>query len=81
MKSIHFAVWAVVGCLVSGVSAEDGFKPLFNGKDLDGWVVVNTAPSTWSFSEDGTLICSGKPIGEIRTERMYQNFILEIGLS
>lgn len=56
----------------------DGFRPLFNGRDLTGWVVVNTAPSTWSFNEDGYLVCSGKPIGEIRTERMYQNFILEL---
>jgi hypothetical protein len=55
----------------------DGFEPLFNGKDLTGWVVVNTAPSTWSFNEEGYLVCSGKPIGEIRTERMYQIFILE----
>lgn len=60
------------------VSAEEGFVPLFNGRDLEGWVVVNTAPSTWHFDADGRLVCSGKPIGEIRTERMYQNFILEI---
>ncbi|MDP4938001.1 MAG: DUF1080 domain-containing protein, partial [Verrucomicrobiales bacterium] len=54
------------------------FRPLLNGKDLSGWIVVNTAPSTWSFNEEGDLVCSGKPIGEIRTERMYQNFILEL---
>jgi hypothetical protein len=54
------------------------FRPLLNGKDLSGWVVVNTAPSTWSFNDEGDLVCSGKPIGEIRTERMYQNFILEL---
>jgi hypothetical protein len=59
-------------------SGEDGFVPLFNGKDLTGWREVNTAPSTWSFNEEGYLVCTGKPIGEIRTERMYQNFILEI---
>lgn len=58
--------------------AEEGFRPLFNGKNLDGWVEVNTAPSTWSFNEEGYLVCSGKPIGEIRTEKMYQNFILEL---
>ena len=57
--------------------ADDTFRPLFNGKDLSGWVNVNTAPSTWSI-EDGLLICSGKPVGEIRTDRMYQNFILEL---
>ncbi len=55
----------------------DSFRPLFNGRDLSGWVPVNTAPSTWRV-EDGLLICSGKPIGELRTDRMYQNFILEL---
>lgn len=58
--------------------AEEGFRPLFNGKNLNGWVEVNTAPSTWPFNEEGYLVCSGKPIGEIRTEKMYQNFILEL---
>ncbi len=51
--------------------------PLFNGQDLSGWVLVNTPPETWSI-KDGMLICSGKPIGEIRTDRMYQNFELEL---
>lgn len=56
---------------------DEGFSPLFNGKDLSGWVLTNTPPATWTF-EDGMLICSGKPIGEIRTERMYQNFVMEL---
>ena len=63
-----------------GVGAEDKkeeFQPLFNGRNLDGWVKVNTAPSTWTV-KDGMIICSGKPIGEMRTERMYQNFIMEV---
>ena len=42
------------------VHAEDGFKPMLNGKDLTGWILVNTPPETWSF-KDGMLICSGKP--------------------
>ncbi|MAG94988.1 MAG: hypothetical protein CMJ48_14775 [Planctomycetaceae bacterium] len=54
-----------------------GFRLLFNGKDLSGWVPVNTAPSTWSV-KDGMLVCSGKPTGELRTDRMYQNFIMEV---
>ncbi len=58
-------------------SGEEGFVPLFNGKDFSGWVPVNTAPSTWKVA-DGMIVCSGKPTGEIRTERMYQNFILEL---
>ena len=58
-------------------SDDAGFRPLFNGRNLDGWVPVNTAPSTWSV-KDGMLVCSGKPIGEFRTDRMYQNFVLEV---
>jgi hypothetical protein len=58
-------------------AAEEGFKPAFNGKDLTGWVAVNTAPSTWKI-QDGMLICSGKPIGELRTARTYQNFVMEL---
>lgn len=57
---------------------QDEFLPLLNGKDLTGWKVVNTAPSTWSFNDEGYLVCSGKPIGEIRTGKMYQNFVLEL---
>jgi hypothetical protein len=56
---------------------KEEFRPLFNGKNLDGWVKVNTAPSTWTV-KDGMIICSGKPTGEMRTKRMYQNFIMEV---
>ena len=31
------------------------WKDLFNGKDLTGWVNVNTSPSTW-YVKDGLLI-------------------------
>ena len=68
---------ALLLSLAAVAAEEDGFSPLFNGKDLSGWVPVNTAPSTWSV-RDGMLICSGKPIGELRTDRMYQNFIMEV---
>jgi len=53
------------------------FRDLFNGKDLTGWVNVNTAGDTWRV-KDGVLICSGKPIGVMRTDRQYENFILHI---
>ena len=53
------------------------FRELFNGKDLSGWVNVNTAEDTWTIC-DHTLICSGHPIGVLRTERQYENFILRI---
>ena len=53
------------------------FKYLFNGKNLDGWVNVNTAEDTWKVRKS-TLISTGKPIGVMRTDRQYENFILEI---
>lgn len=69
--------------LVSGMPArgpaEDvpSWKDLFNGRDLTGWVNVNCAPDTWTV-RDGVIVCSGKPTGVLRTERMYENFILHI---
>jgi hypothetical protein len=56
---------------------ELAFRDLFNGKDLTGWVDVNTSPETWSV-RDGMLINTGKPIGVMRTDRQYENFILEV---
>jgi hypothetical protein len=53
------------------------FRDLFNGKDLTGWVNVNTAADTWKW-ENGMLVCSGKPTGVMRTERMYENFVLHV---
>ena len=53
------------------------FRDLFNGRDLTGWVDVNTSKETWSV-RDGLLICSGKPIGVMRSEKQYENFILHI---
>ncbi|MDQ6478798.1 DUF1080 domain-containing protein [Dyadobacter sp. LHD-138] len=54
-----------------------GFRPLFNGKNLDGWIDVNTSKETWKV-KNGTLICSGLPIGVMRSDKQYENFILEV---
>ncbi|MHC4460701.1 MAG: 3-keto-disaccharide hydrolase [Planctomycetota bacterium] len=58
-------------------SADDRFIPLFNGRNLDGWVNVNCAPETWRV-RDGMIICSGIPTGVLRTKRQYENYILEL---
>ena len=52
-------------------------RDLFNGRDLTGWFNVNTAPDTWSV-RDGLLVCSGQPIGVMRSDRPYENFILHV---
>src|SRR5437899_5965903 len=55
---------------------EDGFVPMFNGKDLTGWVNVNCAPGTF-FVKDGEIITTGRPTGFLRTEKQYENFIAD----
>ena len=53
------------------------FRPLFNGRDLSGWMPVNTAPDTWTV-RDGLLVCSGHPTGVMRSAKQYENFVLHI---
>lgn len=57
--------------------ADDGFRPLFNGKNLDGWVNVNCAPGTF-YVQDGEIVTTGQPTGFLRTDRQYENFVLEM---
>jgi len=59
------------------VAADENWRPMFNGKDLSGWVIVNVAPSTFS-ARDGMIVSTGKPTGTLRTERMYENFVMEL---
>jgi hypothetical protein len=41
------------------------------------WFQVNTEPETWRV-EDDILVCTGLPIGVIRSEKEYENFIMHI---
>src|SRR5579863_7696967 len=61
----------------AGARAQEGFRPLFNGKDLSGWVPINVAPETFTV-RDGMIVSTGKPKGMLRTERPYENFILDV---
>ncbi|VAX40343.1 conserved hypothetical protein-putative membrane lipoprotein [hydrothermal vent metagenome] len=76
--SVIVFVLFFVGADIS-LQAEDNLKfvDLFNGKDLTGWIDVTTLKKTWSV-KDGELICSGHPIGVMRSEKQYENFILQI---
>ena len=79
MKSLVGLVLLLV-CATGVSRAQDAipqYRDLFNGKDLTGWVNVNTDPDTWTV-KDGVLICKGKPIGVMRTDRQYENFVLHI---
>ena len=70
---------SLAACAATSLAAQSApaFRDLFNGKDLTGWVNVNTDEDTWTV-KDGVLICKGKPIGVMRTDRQYENFVLHI---
>ncbi len=72
-------LFAAAAAWVALASPQDApqFRDLFNGKDLTGWVNVNTEKDTWTV-RDGVLVCTGKPIGVMRTDRQYENFILHV---
>ena len=54
---------------------DDGFKPLFNGKDLTGWKTHPDDKARWSV-KDGAIVGEG-PAGHLFTERGdYENFHL-----
>lgn len=74
------AALIVTSCSISSLAQTvdlPHYRPLFNGTDLSGWVNVNTADDTWSV-RDGMIVCKGKPIGVMRTDRQYENFLLHI---
>jgi 3-keto-disaccharide hydrolase len=70
------AVLAIGSTAVAAEPDKDGFVPMFNGKDLSGWVNVNTHPGTF-FVKDGMIVTTGRPTGYLRTDRQYENFVAE----
>lgn len=74
----RLAVLLAASVLGLGAAPQDeGFVSLFNGTSLDGWVNINCAPDTFGV-RDGEIVVTGVPICEIRTTRMYENFVLEL---
>ena len=67
----HSLILLVACTLLAALGAatqEDGFVPIFNGENLDGW----TGAVTENAVEDGKLICGG---GNLYTEKEYENFV------
>jgi hypothetical protein len=76
MRRLAVSVLLLALAPLSRAADNDGFTPLFNGKDLSGWVGVQIAPSTFTV-KNGLIFCTGVPTGVLRTEKMYENFIVE----
>ncbi len=55
--------------------------PLFNGKNLSGWTHYlqdgGKMEETWSV-KNGIIVCKGRPLGYLQTEKPFKNFILRL---
>jgi hypothetical protein len=59
-------------------AGEPGFKPLFNGRSLAGW--IEDTPGIWSV-RDGMIVGRHKDLQYndfLRTKREYSNFVLKL---
>jgi len=68
----------MLALLCGAALAQDGFQPLFNGKNLDGW---DGDPRLWKV-EDGVIVGSTEGVTLehntfLITKRTYKNFILK----
>jgi hypothetical protein len=77
----------LAGCLAAGsiprqlLAQGDGFTPLFNGRDLTGWVygTRNGAPNKSGKGyqvENGVLFTTKEDGGNLFTEKEYSDFVL-----
>ena len=90
MRPIVIAV--LLSCVLTNTNAQEGpfqfrfgtassSNELFVSSELENepinWINVNTEDSTWQ-AEGDKLICYGNPIGVVRSEKKYENFMLHV---
>jgi hypothetical protein len=59
------------------LAAEEGFTPLFDGKTLDGWFIVNKMGPGF-LVKDGMIVCPYEGGQKLMTEKEYSNFVLRL---
>lgn len=57
--------------------AESGFSPLFNGKDLDGWLLKGGRGPGY-IVENGVIVCPPEGGGNLFTVKEYADFVLRL---
>jgi hypothetical protein len=72
-RSISFAVTLMAATAFGAV--ERGFTPIFNGKDLHGWQLINRNGRGYGV-KDGIVFCEHGGGGNLFTEKEYENFVL-----
>ncbi|MDN3659471.1 DUF1080 domain-containing protein [Ferruginibacter paludis] len=82
MKKLIVACLLFAGIAANAQTEKAKTKPLFNGKNLNGWYSFltskgkNSDPEKVFNIENGLLHISGKEFGYICTEKVYSNFHL-----
>ena len=79
VMSVCLAVAALAVPCFAQDGPPEGFTPLFDGKNLDGFRFVlkeeGDPADTWSV-KDGVIACTGSPAGYFHTAKSYQNYTL-----
>jgi hypothetical protein len=68
-----FLVFSALWTALAG-RPEESFTPLFNGRDLDGWVIENDG----KFEVKGGVIFLDRGAGWLRSQKEYQDFELRL---
>jgi hypothetical protein len=71
----------LVACCCAARAEETTTKAFIDGEG-PGWVqlggqdfeMVNGDEGTWTWKEDGSVVCTGKPVGVTRSKKKYTNF-------
>ncbi len=84
MRRISFFLLLSVAVFITNAQIPEGFKPIFNGKNLKGWHISRTSHqgTTPDFKvENGVVVVTQRPYGQggiLLTDRKYKNFDLYI---
>ena len=65
---------AALSAPLLGSGHEPGFVSLFNGKNLDGWIMVDQKRGGYVV-KDGVLLSAADESGNLLTEKEYANFV------
>src|SRR5687767_7895292 len=82
LKKPSFFLLLSLKVCISNAQMPEGFKRIFNGKDLEGWHVSRTTHqgTTPDFRvKDGVIMVTQKPYGQggiLLTDKKYNNFDL-----
>lgn len=69
--------WIGLGIVAALAGAAFGGGTAHPNDPLSGWIAVNALPTTWR-TEGDEIVCTGIPHGMLRSDRPYENFILEL---